>query len=447
MWCDRAGNKFRAPYLASIVIAMLGGALYLLASLWNGAVSIALILLGRFLSGAGAANSTLGFTYVAQVIPKEHMTKANSLLTMVRIAGMVLGPAMNGLLGNVDATLGPLKLDPLNSVGLVLVLSNLFGFLILYYMLEEPPELAKAKQEDSALRGQTWLFWKSVMRMDILVPLLVVFSMNANFQLLETGLAPAASDAMGWTPTTISAVFGGNAVVILVVVLLTFKLAAMGVKDIQMIQFGQFASIIAYGFMYQAWRRDVSVYEFISPSKLNTGDVAYRPELSHRPLTSHVTAVVVCTFVFPFLGAPTRSIYTVAVAENEILAAHQGTMQAIMSMVASIAGFAAPSLIAAYVLRSPEQVANSDDQRELTLYALFAPILSLATLIGVVFIAYTRPEITCKTPAETEIEERQALLAEADGELASSHMDANRRTSVTLMHIPQVSFHHEIPRK
>ena len=168
--------------------------------------------------------------------------------------------------------------------------------------------------------------------------------------------------------------------------------------------------------------------------------------LTYPACVFRATTVVVCTFVFPLLGAPTRSIFTVAVAENEILAGHQGTMQAIMSMVASIAGFAAPSLIAAYVLRSPDEVASSDDQRELTLCALFAPLLSLATFVGVVYIGYVRPEITCKTPAETAIEERQALLSETDMDLASSHMEANRRTSITLMHIPQVSFHHEIDK-
>jgi MFS family permease len=247
------------------MIAMLGGALYLVASLWTGTVSMALILLGRFLGGAGAANSTLGFTYVAQVIPKEHMTKANSLLSMVRILGMMVGPAVNGLLGSVNAKWGSLTLDPLNSVGLVLILSNLLGFVILYCMLEEPPEVPKHHMETSSSDGRSWVV--SIFRMDILICLLVVFGMNANFQLLETGLAPAANDAMGWAPTSISAVFGGNAVLILCVVLLTFKLSAMGVKDIQMIKFGLIMSSFGYGLLFQCWRRGGSVYEFLSPSK------------------------------------------------------------------------------------------------------------------------------------------------------------------------------------
>jgi hypothetical protein len=154
--------------------------------------------------------------------------------------------------------------------------------------------------------------------------------------------------------------------------------------------------------------------------------------------------VVFCTFVFPFLGAPTRSVFTVAVANSEVLAGHQGTMQAIMSMVASIAGFAAPGLIAAYVLRSPDDISESLDQHELTSYALFAPILSLVTLLGVIYVEYAYPEVTCKTPSETEVEEQQALLKTAEGDFIDPEIDAHRREAVTLMHIPQVSFHHDL---
>jgi hypothetical protein len=122
-------------------------------------------------------------------------------------------------------------------------------------------------------------------------------------------------------------------------------------------------------------------------------------------------------------------------------------MQAIMSMVASIAGFAAPSLIATYILRSPDEVARSDDQRELTLYALFAPILSFITLLGVVYMDLAYPEVTCKTPAETEFEEQLALLSGTQGDFVDPYVEANRRNSVTLMHIPQVSFHHDKPQR
>ncbi|GKY95224.1 hypothetical protein MPSEU_000485400 [Mayamaea pseudoterrestris] len=423
MWSDRAGNKFRAPYLASIFVAMLGGALYLIASLWTGNVSITLILLGRLLGGAGAANSTLGFTYIAQVIPKEHMTKANSLLSMVRIAGMMVGPAVNGLLGNVNAKFLGLTLDPFNSVGLVLICSNLLGYFVLYFMLEEPPEAQRHSKEISAVAdNHPGIFVKALAQMDILIALLVVFGLNANFQLLETGLAPAASDALGWVTTTISALFAGNAVLILFAFIATFKLSAMGVKDIQMIKIGLLMSAIGYGLIYQCWRHDVSELEFVFP-------------------------ILFCTLSYPFLGAPTRSVFTVAVANSETLAGHQGTMQALMSMTASVAGFAAPDLIAAYILRSPDEVADSDDERELTYYALFAPILSLITYFGVVYVEFAYPEVTCKTPAETEVEEQQALLGNAEGDDVDPGMVADRRNIVTLMHIPQVSFHHDIDDK
>ena len=87
-WCDRSGYKFRAPYLASLIAAMLGGILYFAASGASSPhVAIATVFLGRLLGGVGAANSTLGFTYIAQMIPHDKMTKFSTVLSMMRVLG------------------------------------------------------------------------------------------------------------------------------------------------------------------------------------------------------------------------------------------------------------------------------------------------------------------------------------------------------------------------
>lgn len=85
---------------------------------------------------------------------------------------------------------------------------------------------------------------------------------------------------------------------------------------------------------------------------------------------------------FPYLGAPTRSLFTVAVDAQHVLDAHHGKMQAVLSMGASVAGFVSPGLIATFVLRPPEEVEASADRRELNAGALYAPLLSLVTLFG-----------------------------------------------------------------
>jgi ceroid-lipofuscinosis MFS transporter 7 len=248
---------------------MLGGGVYFVASAWHGPVAIALIWLGRFLGGAGAANSTLGFTYIAQVIPGPYMTRANSLLSMVRMLGMTIAPALNAFLGKVDSTLRfgtfHVHLDPLNSVGLVLVLCNLVSFLVIYFLLEEPPPVEK--QPDRGGDERSWIFWKHVLSGDVLVPIFTVFTINACFQLMETGLAPAAADALGWDPPQISIIFGLNSVVIISAVLLTFKLSSMGVTDISMMKCGLFQNAVGYGLIYFAWYKGTVVWKFAVPGK------------------------------------------------------------------------------------------------------------------------------------------------------------------------------------
>jgi hypothetical protein len=55
-------------------------------------------------------------------------------------------------------------------------------------------------------------------------------------------------------------------------------------------------------------------------------------------------------------------------------------------MAASVSGFLAPGLIAAFVLRTPDQVSVSRHGRELAPGALAAPLSSLIVLIGVVYL-------------------------------------------------------------
>ena len=119
-----------------------------------------------------------------------------------------------------------------------------------------------------------------------------------------------------------------------------------------------------------------------------------------------------------------------------------------MSMMASVAGFAAPGLVATYVLRTPEEVDASQDEREFTEWALFAPGLSLLTLLGFLYskVDYKRQEEKEReTIAGMQIDERIALLDPdfKDRFMFHPRTEANRRHSTMIMHIPQLSFEHE----
>ena len=438
-WCDRA-RCFREPYIASLTVAALGGCVYFMASSFaDSRTALALILMGRLMGGVGQANSTLGFTYVAQVVDKAVLTQASALLSMVRVLGMVLAPGLNVFLKSVDTTwtIASMKLvlTPLNSVGLFLAMGNFFALLSIYFFLEEPeridPALEKDEQDNSDTSGTTKKegLWQSLFCVEILVPLLSSFTLNCNFQLMETGMAPVASDALGWGPVYISTVFGANAILILFAILLTFHMSGKGVTNESLLSFGLVTSACGYSLMYFMWTKPTTPLNFILP-------------------------VVLSTLCFPFLGSPTRSIYTMVVDSKPSLRNHQGTMQAIMSMVVSIAGFTAPGIISAFILRKPNEVDASSDKREFTPWALFAPVLSLLVLAGHLYVQWIKQplekaEIPVDSKEGTGKDETSSLLDQKSLEWSretyhvpsfDSKTTAQRRESVTVMGIPQVTY-------
>jgi MFS transporter, ceroid-lipofuscinosis neuronal protein 7 len=200
-WVDWKGNQFRIPYLCSIVVALLGGFLYFYASAYaeHTNVAIALITAGRILGGLGAANSALGYAYLASVIPPTEQTSSNTLLSMTRIIGLAAGPGFNVLLKGIDTsvTIGSktIKVDPLNSVGLFLVCTNFLAFWAILLLLKDPGRKLTKKQSSINEAGEVvyegytkdeigqWAFIKALFSGEILIQIFTIFVYNSNFQL------------------------------------------------------------------------------------------------------------------------------------------------------------------------------------------------------------------------------------------------------------------------
>jgi DHA1 family tetracycline resistance protein-like MFS transporter len=86
-----------------ILLALLGlGLDYVLMAL---APSLAWLFAGRLLSGACAANFSTASAYIADVTPPEQRAKSFGLLGAAFGVGFVIGPAIGGVLGDIDLRL------------------------------------------------------------------------------------------------------------------------------------------------------------------------------------------------------------------------------------------------------------------------------------------------------------------------------------------------------
>jgi hypothetical protein len=319
---------------------------------------------------------------------------------------MAVGPGLNVLVAKVDIPISDhWGLDSLNSVGIVLIVANLISAGVIYSLLEEPKEedlgamdnvqKDNAADDDeatttltpppssTATATSTSDAFRSFLSMDILVPMISIFSFNSNFQLIETGFAPAANDALGWGPVESSAALGSLSLLIGINMFAVMQFSKRGISDSNLLCGGLISSIVAYTALYLLWIKDSTLWHFYLP-------------------------IVLASSGFPYMAATTRTLFTISVNAKSALRPYHGFMQAVLSMAASVAGFTTPGVVAAYMLRSPEQVLASSDNRELTSLSLFAPILSGLVLLGVVYLRFTGAMIEnkndAKEPATTDEE-------------------------------------------
>jgi ceroid-lipofuscinosis MFS transporter 7 len=180
-WADEHG--FRVPYMVTLALSTIGGFIYLIAGAWYGKTAIALMLAARLLGGIGAASAALGFAYLAKVVPHDEQTKVNSILSMTRIFGMATGPAFNVFLALVDTTWFGLHIDQLNSVGLVLICTNVMAMLFIYFLLDEPEQDHSGPHEASNESTGAVAIFRGLLSLPILIPIFSIFTFNANFQL------------------------------------------------------------------------------------------------------------------------------------------------------------------------------------------------------------------------------------------------------------------------
>ena len=117
-----------------IILSVLGVSANYLLLAW--APSLAWLFLGRLCAGATAASASAANAYIADITPPAQRSARFGLVGATFGAGFVLGPAMGGVLGNID-----LRLPFLVAAGLALA-NAAYGALVLPESL--PPERRRA---------------------------------------------------------------------------------------------------------------------------------------------------------------------------------------------------------------------------------------------------------------------------------------------------------------
>jgi MFS family permease len=196
-WSDAQG--FLVPYMISISLSNLGGLLYAVAPAFT-STQLTLVALGRILGGLGRANSALGFAYVARALPASERTSVTAILGGVQMIGMAIAPLFSALLANVKFDLCGIQFDNLNSVGLVLFVINFLSQVLVYFLL---PDLAPNNSDEASDQDDKESEWSKMLRFictipHIGIPFFTIFTFNFNWQFIETALAPASADALGW---------------------------------------------------------------------------------------------------------------------------------------------------------------------------------------------------------------------------------------------------------
>jgi DHA1 family tetracycline resistance protein-like MFS transporter len=114
---DRYGRRLM------VLVSNFGlGADYILMAL---APSLSWLFVGRVISGIAAASVSTGFAYIADVTPPEKRAASFGLISAAFGLGFILGPALGGLLGAIDARM------PFWVAALLSLINALYGLLVL----------------------------------------------------------------------------------------------------------------------------------------------------------------------------------------------------------------------------------------------------------------------------------------------------------------------------
>lgn len=221
---DRFGR--RPILLISLAGEMLG---FLLMGL---ATSLAVLFVGRIISGATAGNIGAAQAYLADITTPRERTRTFGLLGATFSLGFMLGPAMGGILSRWD-----IRAPAFAAAALVLV--NLLGALA--WLPESLPEARRYESRARPLSGQInpVALLLSLLRRPAMPGLLAAnFLLNFAFSALHTNLAVLTKDRFAWGPADVGNVFLAMGLMGILVQTVAVRRLSERISDISLLLIG-----------------------------------------------------------------------------------------------------------------------------------------------------------------------------------------------------------------
>lgn len=411
-WIDSNGNKFTMPYIASFVFGITSYTIYFLAILIPpGPIAVYTLMFSRFLEGMSVAGRTLSYSWVHSMIPHDKQKTVLTILSMSRTIGSIVGPITNLLVSGINTQFDiggvTIPVNPNNSIGLLMVGSEVFLLILTLIFLLEPPDKKDNeavdvlidkdnKKEDSEKIGllyvlghleiwyvsclasilytiQMHYYFRSLTNADLFFlfiylpvrfPIFAMFCVITNFSVFITAFAPVAKHAMKWDAVQISKISAVGSAVTFCGMLIAIGLSMRDIPDRWMINFGFTSFAVGGSFMYYNWTENTTYWKFAAP--------AY-----------------VLFFSYPFIGPSCRSVYSKGIHSHPELNGSVGMMMGLMNQAVAFGGMVAPTIVAVFILRSPDDVdADPYNKNELNAGALYVPILSAAVVTGLAYQYY-----------------------------------------------------------
>jgi len=337
----------------------------------RGTVGVAMIFMGRLITGMGVAGRTLAYSYVATAVPFDQQRTTLTIMSMTRTFGMLLGPLLNLLVARVDSELilsrhlgWRVPVNPNNAPGLIVAASEVALLVATYFFLVDPPSSSgksgTRRGSGPPVRAGLGDIWNAATHFDLALPMANMFVVMFSFTFYSVAIPPVASHAFGWEPFAISNVLALQAVVLFIGMVASMWFSMKSAKDISLITFGNFAFVVGGAATYLLWRTDGSTAQFILP-------------------------ILIVSLSYPFIGPANRSKFTKAVHNRPELENAHGIMQSLFNQGFMLGGFISPNFTAAYMLRSSENIEESGSPYELTLWTWIIPISSILMIIGLLY--------------------------------------------------------------